>query len=62
MSSKNQGQAKGDDDDEGVSEVKYQWRAIASSKSTQFQANLSEINYELIKLEAGYYLRLETSN
>lgn len=34
---------------------------MASDRFATFQANLNEIYFELIQLQAGYFLRLETN-
>ncbi len=38
---------------------KYLYRAVGSEKSIRFHANINEIQFDLIGLMGGYYLRIE---
>lgn len=51
-----------DEEEDEVNKVKYIQRAVASNRYIEFQANATEINFDLIHLRAGYFLRLEMSN
>ena len=49
------------DDDYDNSYQKYLYKAVASDRFATFHANLNEIYYELLSMQGGYFLRLETS-
>lgn len=48
------------EDDDAKDESKYQYRAVGSANRTiAFQANVQEINFDLIQRRGGFYMRLE---
>ena len=49
------------DDDYDNTYQKYLYKAVASDRFATFHANLNEIYYELLSIQGGYFLRLETS-
>ena len=49
----------GDDDNDNTYQ-KYLYRAVASERQSNFQANMTEIFFELIQVQGGHFLRLET--
>ena len=49
------------EDDYDANYQKYLYRAVASDRFATFQANLTEIYFELVQIQGGYFLRLETN-
>jgi len=49
------------DDDYDNTYQKYLYKAVASDRFATFHANLNEIYFELLSMQGGYFLRLETS-